>query len=52
MSFDPDQYYPIMYALLRAEHDGKLRQDALHQRENRLGDAFARRTARHRGAPE
>jgi predicted NUDIX family phosphoesterase len=39
VSFDPDQYYPIMYALLRAEHDGKLRQDASHESEDRLHDA-------------
>jgi beta-N-acetylhexosaminidase len=40
VSFDPDQYYPVMYALLRAERDGKLRQDALRQSDDRLRGAW------------
>jgi beta-N-acetylhexosaminidase len=45
VSFDPDQYYPLMYALLRAERDGKLRQDALRQSEDRLRGAWPAGTA-------
>jgi beta-N-acetylhexosaminidase len=40
VSFDPDQYYPIMYSLLQAETDGRLRQDILRQSEKRLSRAI------------
>jgi beta-N-acetylhexosaminidase len=36
VSFDPDQYYPVMHALLDAYRDGHLRQDVLPQSDQRL----------------
>ena len=36
VSYDPDQYFPVMHALLRAEQDGRLRPDALEKSEARL----------------
>jgi beta-N-acetylhexosaminidase len=36
ISYDFDQYYPAMYALLAAERDGALRADALRESERRL----------------
>ncbi len=40
VSYDPDQYFMVMYALLQADRDGRLRQDALQKSTQRL-----RRTA-------
>src|SRR5262245_2497066 len=39
VSYDPDQYYPVMYALLQAERDGRLRTDMLRQSAERLNRA-------------
>ncbi len=36
VSYDPDQYYRIMYALLKADHEGKLDREALHKSDQRL----------------
>jgi beta-N-acetylhexosaminidase len=36
ISWDPDQFYPVMYALLRAYYKGKLDQVALKRSEQRL----------------
>jgi beta-N-acetylhexosaminidase len=36
VSFDPDQYYPVMRALLDALHDGRLRPDLLQASDRRL----------------
>jgi len=36
VSYDPDQYFPLMDALLQADSDGRLRQDALAQSAERL----------------
>lgn len=36
VSYDPDQFYSIMDALIRAETDGRLRKDALDRSEQRL----------------
>ena len=36
VSYDPDQYFPIMYALLAAARDGRLRGDMLEQSAARL----------------
>jgi beta-N-acetylhexosaminidase len=36
VSYDPDQYFPLMDALLEADSDGRLRQDALVQSAERL----------------
>ena len=35
-SYDPDQYFPMLYALLRAEAAGKLKKAALAQSDGRL----------------
>ncbi len=35
-SYDPDQYFPMVHALLRAEAAGKLKKDALSQSDRRL----------------
>jgi beta-N-acetylhexosaminidase len=35
-SYDPDQYFPMVYALLRAEAAGKLKKEALDQSDRRL----------------
>jgi beta-N-acetylhexosaminidase len=40
IAFDPDQYYPVMHALLRARTDGLLRPDALATSEARLRRAI------------
>jgi beta-N-acetylhexosaminidase len=42
VSYDPDQYYTVMYALLQADHDGRLRQDALERSVHRLRRAAGR----------
>jgi beta-N-acetylhexosaminidase len=36
VSYDPDQYFPVMYALLQAERDGRLHADMLERSEMRL----------------
>lgn len=38
-SFDPDQYYVVMHALLRAYHQGKIDDQILERSERRLGAA-------------
>lgn len=40
ISFDPDQYYRVMYALLLANRHGKLDRDALQQSDRRLAHAI------------
>jgi beta-N-acetylhexosaminidase len=39
VSYDPDQYFPIMHALLRAQRDGRLNADMLAQSAARLARA-------------
>jgi beta-N-acetylhexosaminidase len=39
VSFDPDQYYPVMHALLDALHAGRLRRDLLQASDRRLAIA-------------
>jgi beta-N-acetylhexosaminidase len=41
VSYDPDQYFPVMYALLRAERDGRLHADTLERSQMRLRRAAA-----------
>jgi beta-N-acetylhexosaminidase len=36
VSYDPDLFYPIMDALIRAEASGRLRKDVLERSERRL----------------
>jgi len=36
VSYDPDLYFPIMYALLQADRDGRLRGDMLERSDRRL----------------
>ena len=36
VSYDPDQYFPVMYALLQAERDGRLRAEMLESSQMRL----------------
>lgn len=36
ISYDPDQYFPLMDALLQADSDGRLRQDMLARSDERL----------------
>lgn len=36
ISYDPDQYYRVMYALLQADEQGKLDQEALKRSDQRL----------------
>ncbi len=36
VSYDPDQYYRVMYALLKAEEQGKLNQETLKRSDQRL----------------
>ena len=36
VSYDPDQYFPLMDALLKAEREGRLKQEALAKSEARL----------------
>ncbi|TMJ03488.1 MAG: glycoside hydrolase family 3 protein [Alphaproteobacteria bacterium] len=43
LSYDPDQYFPVMYALLRADGDGGLRSDMLERSDLRLRRAASRR---------
>jgi beta-N-acetylhexosaminidase len=42
VSYDPDQYFPIMYALLRADSDGRLDADRLAKSAARLRRASVR----------
>lgn len=42
VSYDPDQYFPVMYALLQAKRDGRLRLGALEQSVARLHRAASR----------
>lgn len=42
VSYDPDQYFPVMYALLAAERDGRLRADMLERSARRLSAAAGR----------
>jgi beta-N-acetylhexosaminidase len=39
VSYDPDQYYPIMYALLAAERAGQLNGETLRLSDQRLAKA-------------
>jgi len=48
VSYDPDQYFYIMYELLRADRDGRLRADALEGSKRRLREAAASRVVRQR----
>jgi len=50
VSFDPDQYYPVMYALLAADAAGRLRPEALRQSESRLRRAMSGARAAAAGA--
>jgi len=43
VSYDPDQYYPVMHALLKADAAGRLRQDVLGDSNRRLSSALAAR---------
>ncbi|WP_041286773.1 glycoside hydrolase family 3 N-terminal domain-containing protein [Desulfomonile tiedjei] len=40
ISYDPDQYYRVMYTLLQADKEGKLDQDILKQSDRRLERAI------------
>lgn len=40
VSYDPDQYYPVMHALLKADRLGKLDREALQRSEQRLARAI------------
>jgi len=40
VSYDPDQYYPVMNALLKADRLGKLDREALQRSEQRLARAI------------
>jgi beta-N-acetylhexosaminidase len=39
ISYDADQYFPVMYALLQAARTGALRQDRLRASDDRLSAA-------------
>jgi beta-N-acetylhexosaminidase len=41
ISYDPDQYFPIVHALLRAEAHGTLARDALERSHRRLKSVIA-----------
>jgi beta-N-acetylhexosaminidase len=45
VSYDPDQFYPVMYALLKAHAEGRLRQDVLASSARRLARSAAARGA-------
>jgi len=36
VSYDPDQYYAVMHALLQADRAGRLRREVLARSEERL----------------
>lgn len=40
LSYDPDQYFPVMHALLEAEREGRLQAARLAQSEQRLARAW------------
>ena len=42
VSYDPDQFYMVMYALIRAARAGVLRTDALGQSDQRLVKTWSR----------
>jgi beta-N-acetylhexosaminidase len=50
VTWDPDQYYPIMFALIAADHAGRLERDALERSNHRLNTA-ERITATRSGVP-
>lgn len=39
VAYDPDQYYPVMYALLKAQSEGRLRLERLEKSDARLRHA-------------
>jgi beta-N-acetylhexosaminidase len=39
VSYDPDQFYPSMYAVLQADADGRLQRELLERSDRRLADA-------------
>jgi beta-N-acetylhexosaminidase len=41
VSYDPDQFYLVMHALIGAARAGALRTDALHQSDQRLAKAWS-----------
>ena len=45
ISYDPDQFYPVMYALLTAQAEGRLRQDVLRDSHRRLASSMGLRGA-------
>ncbi len=45
VSYDPDQYYRVMYALLKADREGRLDREVLQRSDERL--ALAVRSGRH-----
>ena len=42
ISWDPDQYYPVMYALLKADKQGRLDREVLQRSDQRLARAMSR----------
>jgi beta-N-acetylhexosaminidase len=40
VSYDPDQFYPIVHALIRAGADGRLRKDVLERSDRRLAEVL------------
>ena len=51
ISYDGDQFYPVMHALLRADAAGRLQRDKLDQSERRLRRVLSRDTALAIGPP-
>ena len=45
ISYDPDQYFPVMYALLQADREGRLRAESLEASKARLRKAAGGATA-------
>jgi beta-N-acetylhexosaminidase len=43
VSYDPDQYYPVMYALLKGDAEGRLRPETLRDSDRRLARSMASR---------
>jgi beta-N-acetylhexosaminidase len=50
VSYDPDQYYPVMHALLKADREGRLRPEALRDSERRLAGSGRASRAQTTGA--
>jgi beta-N-acetylhexosaminidase len=50
IAYDPDQYYPVMYALLKAQSEGRLRPELLEKSDARLRHA-TRAVAPNRASP-